>query len=199
MKSLPLRYRNAIAAIVAANDRSDYTHHTRVLDVYCLAAPAHREDLRGKIYLEAFEKIPGGVTFLNWWTPKTFSGFTEFFTGLAERTGEFLSSRPYRLGQACDGTIDSCVLAAFEHGCRALRLDADGLYRQAYTDRDANDSPPNWARCREFAEWQGGVALPQKWDAAAFAGLGESLHEINYHSLAAVFADRVAGALPART
>lgn len=187
MKQLPSRYTKAIAAIRAATLAPDYDYRTDTLSVYCLAAPAHREDLHGKIYLEALEKIPGGVTFLNWWAPATLAGFREFFTGLAERIGEFLSPRPYRLGQACDGTIDSCVLAAFKQSCDALRFDANALYEQAYPQR--NDTPPDWKRCCEFAEWQGGVALPAKWDAAALAGLDESFHEINYHSLAAVFGD----------
>lgn len=187
MKTLPLPYRAAIAAIRAAKLAPDYEYRSDVLCVYCFAAPAHRDDLRGKLYLEAFEKIPGGVTFLNWWAPATPAGFQEFFTGLVERTDAFLSPRPYQVAQACDGTINDCVLAAFKHACDALGFDADALYKKAYPERD--DSPPEWARCREFADWQGGVALPLTWDNAALAGLGESLHETNYHSLAGEFAD----------
>lgn len=186
MKTLSSHYRTAIDAIRAATLAPDFEYRSALLSVYCRTAPAHRPDLQGRVYLEAFEKVPGGITHLNWWTPATPAGFREFFTGLAERTGTFVSARPYRFGQSCDGTIGSPVLAAFKVACDALGFDADALYKEAYSGRD--DPLPDWARCRADADWQGGVVWPDQWDADAVAGVIESLTEINYHSLVSTLA-----------
>ena len=40
------------------------------------------------------------------------------------------------------------------------------------------------------ADWQG-VAYPSQWDAEATTGLLESLHAVNYHSLAGIVSDRL--------
>ena len=125
--------------------------------------------------------------FLNWWAPATRTGVREFFLCLAQRHGQHLSPRPYRLGQACDGTIGSPVLHAYKVACDALGLDADALHRKAYAER--GDEPPDWAECRCHAEWQGGVAWPERWDADAIGRLADSLTEINHHSLRTEFAE----------
>jgi len=189
MKTLPLYYRNAIAALYAAKLAPDFEYHTDNLNVYCRGAPDNRMDLLGRVYLEAFEKIPGGITFLNNWITDTPTGFREFFAELSQQKKKFLSPRPYRLGQACDGTITSSVLAAFKVACDALGFDADTLYKKAYPEPD--DPPPVWADCRQDADWQGGVVWPGQWDATAINGLVESLTEINYHSLVTVFSEAI--------
>jgi hypothetical protein len=43
-----------------------------------------------------------------------------------------------------------------------------------------------------------GVAYPSQWDAEATTGLLESLHAVNYHSLAGVVSDRLEKAGAAR-
>lgn len=149
--------------------------------------PGRRPDLAGRIYLEAYEKVAGGIVFLNWWAPANRAGVRDFFVALAER--KIVSPRPYRLGQACDGTIGSPVLHAFRVACDALGLDADALYREAYAERD--EEPPAWSECRRHAVWQGGVVWPERWDAAPIAGLEASLTAINYHSLRSAFAEAV--------
>jgi|GEM_PF-3313233 len=189
MKTLPLYYHTAIAALYAAKLAPDFEYCTDTLYAYCRGAPDHRLDLLGRIYLEVFEKIPGGITFLNSWITDTPTGFREFFTELSRRKKTFLSPRPYQLSQGCDGTINACVLAAFKQACDAHGFDANALYQAAYPEHD--DRPPNWEDCRRRAEWEGGVALPPTWDRAALQGLDESLHEINYHSLAAKFCQAV--------
>jgi len=95
------------------------------------------------------------------------------------------SPRPYRLAQACDGSIGECVLALFVHFCRAFGQVPDALFGAAYPD----ERPlPRWHEVVRAADWQG-VGYPARWDSRAVAGLLESLHAINYHQLAAVVAE----------
>ncbi|MBI5388719.1 MAG: hypothetical protein HZA90_29000 [Verrucomicrobia bacterium] len=95
------------------------------------------------------------------------------------------SPRPYRLAQACDGSINECVLALFVNFCAARHHSADALFGTAYPD----ERPlPRWNEVVAAADWQG-VCYPARWDTAAVAGLLESLHAINYHQLAAVVAE----------
>ncbi len=162
----------------------DFEYRTERLSIYARIAPADRPDLLGRIYLEAFEKVPGGIAHNNGWIAPSPSSLREFFADLSMQSIRYVSARPYRLGQACDGTIGAPVMAAFSAACNALGLIADDLYRQAYPQE--HDHVPDWANCRLDADWQGGVAWPEKWDDAAIAGLIESLTEINYHRLVEV-------------
>jgi hypothetical protein len=73
-----------------------------------------------------------------------------FFSWLTQRKLEFVSLRPYRLGQACDGTIGSPVLHAYHVACLALGIEADRLYKLAYPER--TDNPSDWNECRRHAE-----------------------------------------------
>lgn len=193
MTKLSPYYSEAIAFALAPSRERSREFYSERLNLYVQSPPEHRADLAGRIYFEAFKKVPAGITFLNWWAPATPAGVREFFLGLAERTTAFVSKRPYRLGQACDGTINSPVLHAFKVACDALGLDADRLYKTAYPER--GDDPPNWTDCRKHAEWQGGVAWPRQWDRTAIAGLAESLTAINYHSLRSEFEDAAKAAL----
>lgn len=178
-------YADAIAFAQAIPEGPGREYWSPSLYVYCQRGRDGRPDLDGKLYLDAFEKVPGGLVHLNWWAPGTLAGVKEFFRGLAGRTQLRVSPRPYRLGQACDGTIDDVALHAYKIACEALGLNADQLYRMAYADRD--EQPPAWESCRRMAEWQGGVRWPKRWDVAAIVGVAESLTEINYHSLRGEF------------
>jgi hypothetical protein len=182
-------YHDAIRFALERTAAPDREHYSPELHVYVHASPASRPQLAGQVYVEVFEKIPGGVTFLNAWVPETTAGMQRFFRWLTQRKLEFVSLRPYRLGQACDGTIGSPVLHAYHVACSALGLDADRLYKRAYPER--TDNPPDWNGCRRHAEWQGDVVWPARWDQAALEGLGESLTAINYHSLRSAFQSAV--------
>jgi hypothetical protein len=180
-------YADAIAFALDSSMPPSREFYSPRLYLYVQSAPTARPQFAGQVYLEAYEKVPAGVTFLNWWAPATPAGVRRFFRGLTERSVEFVSPRPYKLGQACDGTIGSPVLHAYKDACEALGLDADRIYKAAYPDRD--DNPPEWNECRRHAEWQGGVDWPARWDAAAVERLADSLTEINYHSLRSEFTE----------
>jgi hypothetical protein len=96
------------------------------------------------------------------------------------------SPRPYQLGQACDGSITTCVMALFEDFCKARRLDPIVLLRQAYSEESFSST--DFRVTRSAADWEG-TAYPRRWGPKAIDGLLESLHEINYHALAAVVGD----------
>ena len=106
------------------------------------------------------------------------------------RHGHF-SPRPYQLAQACDGSIGSCVLALFSAFCEAHHVDPIALLRRAYPDEPAY-SAQDFVEIRRQADWEH-TAYPARWDQSAIAGLLESLHEINYHSLAEVVDDILGG------
>lgn len=97
--------------------------------------------------------------------------------------------RPYRLGGACDGSIDAPVMALFLDFCTRHGLDADVLYTQAYPD----DPPLTRDAITDFARWQG-VLIPHTWTASCFAGLLGSLTEINNHTLRSVLDEAAEGA-----
>ena len=115
-------------------------------------------------------RVPGGILY-------------EMYTN-GDRCFLQFSSRPYVLGQSCDGTIEHCVFALLYDFCDTRGLDPADLYRRAYSDREP-DSEEERARTtrRAMAE---GVAFSPVWDGEAFDGLLESLSEINNHSLASV-------------
>ena len=93
------------------------------------------------------------------------------------------SPRPYQLGQACDGTIDHCVITAFVHFCNEFQQDPIALLKQAYPDEIHTEA--SLLRSIKIGLDEG-VVLPKpgRWRRKAHRGLLESLGEINYHSLA---------------
>ncbi len=93
----------------------------------------------------------------------------------------YFSARPYRPGQACDGSIDSAALTLYLRFCETNQIDALALLRQAYPDEDDWDEETR-TKIIARGEWEG-VAVPETWDEAAIAGALESLTEIKYHSL----------------
>lgn len=197
MKSLPFHYAEAIAFALDTPAESSREFYSPLLYLYIHGTPADRPQFAGQVYLECFEKTVGGVAFLNWWAPATQAGVRQFFSALAAYDEARVSPRPYRLGQSCDGTIGSSVLHAFKVACDALGLDADALHRKAYPDE--HNDVPDWSECQRHAEWQGGVAWPERWDASAVVGLAESLTEINYHSLRGEFEEAAEAALQERS
>jgi hypothetical protein len=100
----------------------------------------------------------------------------------ARRYGH-LSPRPYQLGQACDGSITTCVLALYEDFCRSRKLDPIALVHRAYDD--VVYTKQDFDAIRRDAYWER-TAYPAEWNHASIKGLLESLHEVNYHSLATV-------------
>jgi hypothetical protein len=100
---------------------------------------------------------------------------------------ESASPRPYQPGQACDGTIDNCVIALFIAWCWAHDLDVQEVYLRAYPDEK------RWIRRHQIICWwrasQEGITLPVYWGNVAFFGLCESLSEINLHALRSVVED----------
>ena len=107
---------------------------------------------------------------------------------LAECKGTgFFSKRPYTLAQACDGSISAPVMALYADFCHARGLDPVTLLRRAYDDED-DCSPESLQRLRTIAERER-TAFPATWHTQAVDGLLVSLHEINYHQLAALVED----------
>lgn len=148
------------------------------------------KDDRGGEYnylVDAYAKVRGGVKHLVQrynFNPPIFQAYADTLES------GFLSRRPYKLAQACDGSIDTPVHALFNTFCQAKRLDPVTLYRQAYPDEG---EAPDYAEVMDFANWQG-VKIPARWGQKQFAGLIESLTEVNNHSLVGVLLD-MAGSL----
>ena len=94
---------------------------------------------------------------------------------------ETFSKRPYQLGQACDGTIDSCVHGLFIEWCRDQGHDPQELYHAAYPDTPPYSTGIQASLLNE-ARLQG-TTFPQRWGEKEYDGLIASLSEINNHSL----------------
>jgi len=101
----------------------------------------------------------------------------------------FFSARPYQLGQACDGSITACVLALFYRFCQERSELPNELLRAAFPNQQLE---ADWTDIVTTAEWQG-VVYPFAWNGDAGKGLVKSLHEINYHALAAIVSDLTEG------
>ena len=138
-----------------------------------------RED--GKMFMETKHREKGHINYIIYRQYISDDGV------IYKKVLEVKSPRPYRLGQGCDGTIDSVVLALYKEWCDAGGLDADELLKQAYHDEDWR---PDWKGIQALALWEGYVR-PLEWDSEAEAGLLASLTEINYHSLVDVVSEHV--------
>lgn len=95
---------------------------------------------------------------------------------------ETFSSRPYKLGQSCDGTIEECVFALYYDFCKQKKLNSVDIYNKVYSDNKLTDE--ELKRCYHIALKEG-ITIPSIWNKEEFAGLLESLTEINNHSLVA--------------
>jgi hypothetical protein len=102
------------------------------------------------------------------------------------------SERPYRLGQACDGTIDQCVHALFILWCRATGRDPQALYHKAYGDKPTT-TPETYNLDEQEEKLRlargEGIEVPATWGPKAFQGLLDSLAEINHHALVDILRD----------
>lgn len=139
------------------------------------------DDRRGEWVAEVMLREPAGIRYL----VHRYSGTQPSWRTLrsdARRHGK-LSPRPYQLGQACDGSITTCVLALYDNFCRSRNLDAIALVHQAYDD--VVYTKHKFDAIRRAADWER-TAYPAQWNLTAIQGLLQSLHEVNYHSLATV-------------
>jgi hypothetical protein len=141
-------------------------------DVYLWRCPYGKDE----VVFEGYAKCPGGIKYFVWRYEKGVSPHAAK-ADLLEH-GSF-SPRPYQLAQACDGSVTGCALALLARFCRDCDHDAEALMHAAYPNEKRRDLNETVA----FADWQG-VAYPAQWDERAKAGLLESLHAVNYHSLA---------------
>jgi len=87
--------------------------------------------------------------------------------------------------QTCDGTIGICATALYLHFCMTHGLDAERLLQRAYPEEDITLTIEAQQDIIECAALEG-ISVPLQWDEEAFAGLLQSLKEINYHQLYAV-------------
>ena len=176
MKTATFRPATGMHSITASNLDGLLTHRTEREDLCFWPCPyGHNE-----IVFEGFVKCEGGVRRL----VHRYDCATIHGTALDTLEHGTFSPRPYQLAQPCDGSINSCVLALFDHSCKTAGHCPTQLYRRAY-DRE---SAPDWTETVAFADWQR-VAYPAQWRRGEIAGLLESLHAINYYSLAGIVAE----------
>lgn len=154
----------------------DLHERTTEFDLYLWRCPYGQNEL----VFEGYAKCKGGIKHLIHRYKKV--SFNQAKADVLQY-GHF-SPRPYQLAQPCDGSTTTCALALFVRFCRDCDHAAAALLRAAYPDERSMD----WNDIVATAEWEG-VVYPARWDEQAKAGLLESLHEINYHSLASVVAD----------
>lgn len=97
------------------------------------------------------------------------------------------SPRPYKPGQACDGTINTAVIALFIHFCEKSSLNPSEIYAEAYPGETL--SPAECSTTKNNAEWEG-VAYPKKWTDKNRKLLAQSLHNANNHQLANILYEK---------
>lgn len=176
MKTATFRPATGMHLITASNFDGLLTHRTESEDLcFCPCPYGHNE-----VVFEGFVRCEGGLRHL----VHRYDRATIHSAALDTLEHGTFSPRPYQLAQSCDGSINSCVLALFDHWCKAAGQCPTQLYRRAY-DRE---SAPDWTETVAFADWQG-VVYPAQWRRDEIAGLLESLHAINYHSLAGIVAE----------
>ena len=98
------------------------------------------------------------------------------------------SPRPYKPGQACDGSITAPALHLYSQLCKALDIDPIALYNEAYDDHIFTEQ--QLAETIRFAEWQG-VEIVYEWRQDVIESVLESLREVNMHQLANLVEDKV--------
>jgi hypothetical protein len=138
-------------------------------------------DITNKEYLfECYLKVDGGLKHTVQRTRK--KPKTEEILNCTNSM-DYISPRPYKLAQPCDGSIGSPVISLFVDFCKKKNLNAFELLKKAYPDEtfelEIND---------KLGKWEG-VELPDNWNKREFDGLLESLTEINYHSLVGILAE----------
>jgi len=145
-----------------------------------------RDCRNGDYLVEAEVKVHGGIKGAVYRVPEP-PTLAEVLA-LVQACDRPVSPRPYRLSQPCDGTIGSPVLALYARFCNSRGLDPVAIMVEAYPDEVGDWIAEDFLKSTEEADWQG-VEYPAFWDSAAFTGLVESLHEVNYHQLAGLIED----------
>jgi hypothetical protein len=159
MKTASFRPATGMHVITASNLDGLLTHRTETEDLCFWPCPYGHNE----VVFEVFAKCEGGLRHL----VHRYDRATIHRAALDTVEHGTFSPRPYQIAQACDGSITSCALALFVRWC---------------------ERTPDWVETVAFADWQG-VAYPAEWGVSEVTGLLESLHAVNYHSLAIVVAD----------
>ncbi|MBO3462854.1 hypothetical protein G7B40_031495 [Aetokthonos hydrillicola Thurmond2011] len=92
------------------------------------------------------------------------------------------SPRPYKLGQACDGTIDTCTIALLISYCRDKKIDLQALLNLCYPNDNWSYFTKDYQNNKLTLAHEEGLNIPLNWNSTAFDGLSDSLTEINWHS-----------------
>jgi hypothetical protein len=90
------------------------------------------------------------------------------------------SSRPYKAGQPCDGSISSPVMHLYNQLCQHHGICSTDLYNEAYPEGFITEKEIQ--QCIELAEWQG-VEIITDWNRTNVMRVLGSLTEINHHML----------------
>ena len=98
------------------------------------------------------------------------------------------SRRPYKPGQACDGSITACTYHLYDQLCRQMGIDPLETYREAYDDHIFTQD--QFDAILSFAEWQE-VETIAEWNQGIIDLVIESIHEVNMHQLANVLSERM--------
>ena len=98
------------------------------------------------------------------------------------------SPRPYKAGQACDGSISAPVFHLYNQLCNMLGIDPITTYHSAYDDDRI--SKRDLSHIIRFAEWQG-VEVILKWNEKKIQLVLESIHNVNMHQLANVLTEKL--------
>ncbi len=128
----------------------------------------------GKVYLaECLVRRKGSVRFfLNTYAGKP----SELQVLLDTMDYGTESPRPYRAGQACDGSIAAPVFHLYAQLCDRYGMDPVSLYNATYPDDPISGE---WlAECLANAEWQG-VERIARWDRENTGRVLKSLTEAN--------------------
>ncbi|MBO3461363.1 hypothetical protein G7B40_038645 [Aetokthonos hydrillicola Thurmond2011] len=95
------------------------------------------------------------------------------------------SPRPFQLGQVCDGTTNTCVIALFILYCRASKLDPQDIMETAYPVNDWSHFTAEYQQKQITAAQMEGIEVPKSWKSPReLDRLCVSLREINLHQLA---------------
>ena len=98
------------------------------------------------------------------------------------------SPRPYKAGQACDGSITAPAYHLYNQLCIMMGFDPVAIYNEAYDD--CIFTQDQLTEILKFAEWQG-VEVIYNWTQEKIDLVLESIHEVNMHQLANVLVGKM--------
>ena len=93
---------------------------------------------------------------------------------------DYVSLRPYKAGQSCDGSIGAPVFCLLQQLCNYFHIDLVAIYNTTYDDDIL--TLQELKSIIEFAHWQG-VEIITKWNKEAILAVLESVTQINMHQL----------------